>query len=88
MAPVQVIEERPDPTLGERVCACVVPRAGHHPTLGNLVEYLRDERRLAVYKLPEALLLLDDLPRNPVGKVLKRELRDLAAARTAPTSTR
>ncbi|MBL8346858.1 MAG: acyl--CoA ligase [Rubrivivax sp.] len=78
----------PDATLGERVCACIVPRAGHHPTLADLVEYLRDERRLAVYKLPETLLLLDALPRNPVGKVLKRELRDLAAARTAPTSTR
>jgi len=78
----------PDPTLGERVCACIVPRAGHHPTLGDLVEYLRDERRLAVYKLPETLLLLDALPRNPVGKVLKRELRDLAAARTARTATR
>jgi acyl-CoA synthetase (AMP-forming)/AMP-acid ligase II len=78
----------PDATLGERVCACIVPRAGHHLSLGDLVEYLRDERRLAVYKLPETLLLLEALPRNPVGKVLKRELRDLAAARAAQTANR
>jgi acyl-CoA synthetase (AMP-forming)/AMP-acid ligase II len=73
----------PDAMLGEKVCACVVPRAGAAPTLGDLVEYLRDEQRLAVYKLPEMLLLLDALPRNPLGKVLKRELRALAAARAA-----
>ncbi len=73
----------PDATLGEKVCACIVPRAGAHPTLGDLVEYLRDERQLAVYKLPEMLLLLDALPRNPVGKVLKRELRERAAVQAA-----
>jgi acyl-CoA synthetase (AMP-forming)/AMP-acid ligase II len=73
----------PDATLGEKVCACIVARAGAHPTLGDLVEYLRDERQLAVYKLPEMLLLLDALPRNPVGKVLKRELRERAAAHAA-----
>ena len=76
----------PDATLGEKVCACIVPRAGAHPTLGDLVEYLRDERQLAVYKLPEMLLLLDALPRNPVGKVLKRELRERAAAHAALTT--
>jgi len=76
----------PDATLGEKVCACVVARPGAHPTLGALVEYLRDERQLAVYKLPEMLLLLDALPRNPVGKVLKRELRERAAAQAAGTA--
>jgi len=78
----------PDATLGEKVCACVVPRPGRHPGLGDLVEFLRDEQRLAVYKLPEMLLLLDSLPRNPVGKVLKRELRAMAAARAADDAQR
>jgi len=39
------------------------------------VRWLREQRHVAAYKLPERLLLLDALPRNPVGKVLKRELR-------------
>lgn len=66
----------PDAVLGERVCACVVPAPGMEPTLDQLVAYLRDERQVAVYKLPEHLILLPALPRNPVGKVLKRELRE------------
>ena len=65
----------PDTTLGERVCACVVAAPGAGLTLAHLVAYLRDERQVAVYKLPEHLALLPALPRNPVGKVLKRELR-------------
>jgi acyl-CoA synthetase (AMP-forming)/AMP-acid ligase II len=75
----------PDPVLGERVCACVVPAPEAEITLPALVRWLRDDRHVAVYKLPERLLLLDALPRNPVGKVLKRELRArLAAAEPSP----
>jgi acyl-CoA synthetase (AMP-forming)/AMP-acid ligase II len=65
----------PDAVLGERVCACVVPAPGVELTLEPLVRWLREQRHVAAYKLPERLLLLDALPRNPVGKVLKRELR-------------
>lgn len=65
----------PDERLGERVCAVVVPR-GAPPTLAALVGYLRDERRMAAYKLPERIEVVDALPRNPVGKVLKRDLRE------------
>jgi len=75
----------PDPVLGERVCACVVPAPDAEITLPALVRWLRDDRHVAVYKLPERLLLLDALPRNPVGKVLKRELRArLSAAEPSP----
>lgn len=66
-----------DAQLGERLCACVVAAPSHTPTLAQLVEYLRSQCHVAVYKLPEHLLLLPALPRNPVGKVLKRDLRDL-----------
>jgi non-ribosomal peptide synthetase component E (peptide arylation enzyme) len=45
-------------------------------TLAELVAYLRDDRRVASFKLPERMLLVDQLPRNPVGKVLKRTLRE------------
>jgi non-ribosomal peptide synthetase component E (peptide arylation enzyme) len=74
----------PDTVLGERVCACIVPAPGATPTLEALVRWLRDERHVAMYKLPERLLLLDALPRNPVGKILKRELRAKLAQPAAP----
>ncbi len=64
-----------DEAMGERVCACVVLKAGETLTLEALKSFLRDEQRIAMYKLPERLVLLEALPRNPVGKVLKRVLR-------------
>lgn len=70
----------PDAVLGEKVCACVVPAEGQGVELASLVAFLRDEKRVAVYKLPEYLLTLAELPRNPVGKIVKRELRQQAAA--------
>ena len=61
--------------LGERACAVVVPRTGQAVTLDELVAYLRG-LGIATFKLPERLELRDELPRNPLGKILKRELRD------------
>lgn len=66
----------PDPVLGERVCACVVLAPGADLSLSGITDWLRDERQVAMYKLPERLMLLQALPRNPVGKILKRELRE------------
>ena len=68
----------PDPVLGEKLCACVVALEGQTVTLKNLTDFLRVEQRIATYKLPEYLLSIPALPRNPVGKILKRELRELA----------
>ena len=65
----------PDDVLGERVCAVVVPRPDRTITLAEVVDHLRAQR-IADYKLPERLELRAALPRNPVGKILKRELRD------------
>ncbi|MGI9003940.1 MAG: class I adenylate-forming enzyme family protein [Pseudonocardia sp.] len=66
----------PDELLGERTAAVVVLTPGADPpTLDELVALLR-ERMIASYKLPERLEVVDALPRNPVGKVLKRELRE------------
>ncbi|MDX6741172.1 class I adenylate-forming enzyme family protein [Actinocorallia sp. A-T 12471] len=64
----------PDAVLGEKVCVVVVPRPGAEPELGDFVEFLRS-CRIASYKLPERLELRAELPRNPVGKILKRDLR-------------
>jgi len=66
----------PDQRLGERVCAAVVAQGGSTPTLEELTGFLRTQKRVAVYKLPERLLLLQALPRNAFGKVLKRVLRE------------
>jgi acyl-CoA synthetase len=65
----------PDPVLGERVCVFVVPRPGQTITLDEIIEFLRAER-IATFKLPERLEIIDELPRSAIGKVLKRELRD------------
>ena len=65
----------PDDTLGERVCAVIVPKPGATLDLAALTGFLRNEKKVAAFKLPERLLVLDSLPRNPVGKVLKGELR-------------
>ncbi len=64
----------PDTDLGERVGLFVVPAADATPSLEALVAHVRDQG-VASYKLPERLELIDALPRNPVGKVTKTELR-------------
>jgi fatty-acyl-CoA synthase len=64
----------PDREWGERVRAFVVKRAGAAVEEGELKTYARE--RLAGPKVPREIVFLDSLPRNPTGKVLKRELRD------------
>lgn len=71
----------PETRLGEQVCAVVVPRPDAGLTLEALVGHLRQTGQCANYKLPEHLVVVDALPRNPVGKVLKRELRASVLAR-------
>ncbi|MGW0935983.1 AMP-binding protein [Streptomyces sp. NPDC002666] len=64
----------PDDVWGEAVTAVVVLRRGaERPTERELVDFTRD--RIASYKKPRRVHFVDALPRNPNGKVLKRELR-------------
>jgi acyl-CoA synthetase (AMP-forming)/AMP-acid ligase II len=72
----------PDPRLGERVCACIVPRPGQSLAFEELTAFLKD--KIATYKLPEFLWLLDALPRTPTGKVQKGPLRDIVLERMRP----
>jgi acyl-CoA synthetase (AMP-forming)/AMP-acid ligase II len=72
----------PDPRLGERVCACIVPRPGESLSFEELIAFLKD--KIATYKLPESLRLLEALPRTPTGKVQKGPLRDLVLERMRP----
>ena len=69
----------PDSRLGERVCACIVPKAGESISFEELVAFLRD--KIATYKLPEYMQTLEDLPRTPTGKVQKGPLRDIVVQR-------
>jgi acyl-CoA synthetase (AMP-forming)/AMP-acid ligase II len=64
----------PDAVSGERVCAVVVCAPGDHLSILELQEHLRAVDAMP-QKFPEQLELVDALPRNPSGKVLKRELR-------------
>lgn len=65
----------PDPTLGERTCAYVVPRSGETLSLEELLEFLKS-KKVAKYKLPERLELVEGLPLTNVGKIDKKALRE------------
>jgi len=65
----------PDPEWGETLRAFVVLRPGQRATEAELIDYCR--QALADFKRPRKVTFLDELPRNPTGKVLKRELREL-----------
>lgn len=72
----------PDARLGEIVCAVVALRQPDAViTLPDVISYLKG-RQIAVYKLPERLEVVPALPRSPVGKVLKREIRDSLSSST------
>ncbi len=65
----------PDPESGERACAVLVPAdPAAPPTLDDLAEFCVDAG-LMRQKIPEQLEIVEALPRNPTGKVLKHELR-------------
>ena len=63
----------PDEKWGETVKAVVVPAEGSAPDGAELIAFTRD--RLAHYKCPTSVSFVLALPRNPTGKVLKRQLR-------------
>jgi acyl-CoA synthetase (AMP-forming)/AMP-acid ligase II len=64
----------PDIEWGERVRALVVKKPGAEVSMQDVVEHCRP--RMAGFKRPEDVIFVDELPRNPMGKVLKRVLRE------------
>ena len=64
----------PDVDWGERVRAVLVLKQGARASEEEIIEYCRE--RLASYKKPESVVFTGELPRNPMGKVLKRVLRE------------
>ena len=63
----------PDERWGEAVKAVVVRKPGAELGAGELIGWARE--RIASYKLPKSVDFVDALPRNPTGKILKREIR-------------
>ena len=74
----------PHEVLGQDVAAAVVPRA--EVTERDLQSFVRE--RLAEHKTPHRVFLVEHLPRNPSGKVVKQELRDTFGAVTGAGSSR
>jgi len=71
----------PDPEWGEALAAFIVLRPGHAATGPELGEHVR--RQLADFKRPKKWFFVEDLPRNPTGKILKRELKARAKETSA-----
>lgn len=64
----------PDERWGEAVKACVVLEAGVELAGQEIIDWARE--RIAGYKLPKSVDFVEALPRNPSGKILRRELRE------------
>jgi acyl-CoA synthetase (AMP-forming)/AMP-acid ligase II len=62
-----------DPDWGERIRAIIVPKIGSQVDEEEIIEHCRS--RLSSFKKPESVVFIEYLPRNAMGKVLKRELK-------------
>jgi malonyl-CoA/methylmalonyl-CoA synthetase len=68
----------PDPDFGEAVTAVIVPRSGAHVDASQIIGALRGD--IASFKVPKRVYVVDELPRNAMGKVQKNLLRERFAA--------
>ena len=65
----------PDPVLGQRVAAVVQLEGGDDAAIDNILGAIREQ--LADYKVPELLVAVDAVPRNPLGKIDRQVLAEL-----------
>jgi len=72
----------PDQKSGEAVCAYVVASVPA-PSAESITAHCR--QYLSGYKVPQSIVFVDELPKSPIGKILRRELRDSAAASSSST---
>ena len=70
----------PDDIFGEKACAFVIPKDGETLGFAELIAFLK-RQQIASFKLPERLELVAEFPLSPVGKILKRNLRETIAER-------
>ncbi len=68
----------PDSRLGEQIVAYVTPRPGMSVTADELMAHCRDS--LAKYKTPKEVRFIDLMPKNAIGKILKKDLRAMAVS--------
>ena len=76
----------PDEVLGEKACAFVTLNPGQRLTFDELKEFLLAQR-IAKFKLPERLEVLDEFPISPAGKILRRTLRETIEAKLTQETT-
>lgn len=79
---VATLVAMPDPVFGEKACAFVVPKPGETLTFDELIAHLKAQK-IATFKLPERLEVVAELPLSPVGKILKRQLREMITEKIA-----
>jgi 2,3-dihydroxybenzoate-AMP ligase len=77
----------PDPKLGERLCLYVTLAEGNQLVLDDVAQ-LMNSAGVARYKVPERLVVVDDLPKTKVGKIDKRAIRDDIRERLARETSR
>jgi 2,3-dihydroxybenzoate-AMP ligase len=76
----------PDPVLGERMCAYVIPRAGSSITFEDLITFLATQD-MARQKLPERLEVVNAFPLSNFGKVSKKSLTAAISAKLTEEAT-
>jgi len=72
----------PDPAMGEKMCAFVILKTGRSLVLAELVAFLQTHE-IAKFKMPERLEVLPDFPVSTFGKVSKKALGEMIAAKLA-----
>jgi len=71
----------PDEVLGEKACACIIPKTGEIITFDEMIAFLK-EKKLAPYKFPEYLEVFASFPMSGDGqKILKREMVEIVKKR-------
>jgi non-ribosomal peptide synthetase component E (peptide arylation enzyme) len=63
-----------DNKLGEKVCIYIVTRSGKSIRLDDVLLFLRSSE-VAIYKYPEKVVIVDEIPRTPTGKINKSILK-------------
>lgn len=67
----------PDDRLGEGTCACIIPKQGTPLNYAELKAFFKD--RVAHFKIPDRIELMQVFPTTPSGKIRKVELREMMA---------
>lgn len=73
---------KPDTEFGESVAAFIVRQAGSRVSEADIQAYCAE--RMQNHKIPATIVFMEEIPRTPTGKILKKELRELLAASSVP----